>query len=986
MRFVPPLSVSSPLVGRAVQMRLLTDAVAAAASGRTGVVLLGGEAGVGKSRLVSELATAVPADTLVLTGQCIDLGGRGVPYAPLVAALRALAAELGPEVVARAAGPGRADLARLVPELGRATQESDVGRGRLFEAVASVLERAAAPRPVVLAVEDMHWADESTREMLGFLVRSLHDARVLVLLTYRTDELHRRHPLRPFLAETERGARVQRIQLDRLDRPDVRSMLRHLLGHDPTPDQLDDVYTRTEGVPFFVEELAELGVEPGRPLPDSIRDLLLVRLDALPEQTLRLLRVAAVGGAHVSHELLTSVTGLSAVELDDHLRPAVSAAVLIVDDDRRGYLFRHALLREVLQDDLLPGEHSRIHEQWASALEGSQPAASSGSVAVTVAHHWYAALDVPRAFAASLRAADETRAMYAPREEMLMLDRVLELWSRVPNPEEQVGADRVSVLTRAAAAAVRAGEPDRAASFLRGAFDSVSREDDPARYAHLLVKRASYADELATDQPLADLTEALALVPPQEPSTDRAAALVMTAAWHVMRDDWATARELSEQGLAVARAVGDPKVEANALNTRALAEAGLGETAAALASFEQSRQVAEKAGDETGVIRYRTNLSDVLLAQGRYREAAEAARAGRAHAEARGLVRSMATFLAGNEAEALIALGRWDAALTLVDRALGQDPPPSSGAHLRTQRATVLLLRGDARAADVVEALRGVPSRFAGQPQYVLPVARLRAELALGQGDADTAVQVLASALDTTRMTLHASSAGAVVLTLARALDEAAGEDPGAVAEARALLERARAGFSRAANPPVWDAVLDAEAARLQGREVHAAWGRAASVFDDPEVQGPAHVRVYVRLRWGESLLREGERAPARAVLGVAAEEARALRAEPLLRAVLGLARRARLGVVGADPAAAPADRYGLTPREREVLDLVAAGRSNADIAESLFISPKTASVHVSNILAKVGAANRAEAAAIAHAAGLVASSRSTRPPLDVRP
>ena len=976
MSLVPPLSVSSPLVGRTVQMRLLADAVAAAAAGRTGVVLLGGEAGVGKSRLVSELATDLPPDTLVLTGQCIDLGGRGVPYAPLVAGLRALVVELGPEVVARAAGPGRADLARLLPELGRATKESDVGRGRLFEAVASVLERAATPRTVVLVVEDMHWADESTREMLGFLVRSLHDVRVLVLLTYRTDELHRRHPLRRFLAETERGARVQRIQLDRLDRPDVRSMLRHLLGHDPTPDQLDDVCTRTEGVPFFVEELVELGVEPGRPLPDSVRDLLLVRLDTLPEQTLNLLRVAAVGGAHVSHDLLTRVTGLPADELDDRLRPAVAAAVLLVDDDRRGYLFRHALLREVLHDDLLPGEHARIHEQWASALEGSASGARSGSVAVEVAHHWYAALDVPRAFTASLRAADETRAMYAPREEMQMLDRVLELWSRVPHPEEQVGADRVSVLTRAAAAAVRAGEPDRVASFLRGAFDAVSRERDPRRYVHLLVKRASYVDELATDQTLADLTEALALSPAEEPSADRAAALVMTAAWHVMRDDWTSARELAEQGLAVARAVGDPKAEANALNTRALAEAGLGEVSAALSSLEQSRHVAEDAGDETGVVRYRTNLSDVLLAQGRYREAAETARAGRAHAEARGLVRSMGTFLAGNEAEALIGLGHWDAALTLVDRALGQDPPPSSSAHLRTQRATVLLLRGDPGAAAAVDSLRSVPARFAGQPQYVLPVARLRAELALGQGNADAAVEALATALESTGGTLHASSAGTVMLTLARALVAAAGEDARGDAETGRLLDRARAGFSRAANPPVWDTVLDAETARLAGRDPEVAWGRAAAVFEDPEVQGPAHVRVYVRLRWAEALVRAGERTSAEAVLGAAAEEARALGAEPLLRSVLGLARRARLAVVGADSVASPADRYGLTPREREVLDLVAAGRSNADIAGSLFISPKTASVHVSNILAKVGAANRAEAAAIAHAAGLVGSGR----------
>jgi DNA-binding CsgD family transcriptional regulator len=522
----------------------------------------------------------------------------------------------------------------------------------------------------------------------------------------------------------------------------------------------------------------------------------------------------------------------------------------------------------------------------------------------------------------------------------------------------------------------------------------VSREDDPARYAHLLVKRALYVDGMSDRQTLDTLQEALTLVPEHQPSRDRAGALATLAAWYVVHDDPGEARELARQAQEAARAVDDQRTEANALNTLALATSALGEPERALALFERSREIAERAGDEGGVVRYRTNLSDVLLGLDRYREAAEVAHAGRLHAEAQGLVRSAGTFLAGNEAEALIALGEWDAALALLDASLGHAPPRGSVAHLSTQRALLLVARGDPRAASAVASLAPIPTWFPGQSQYRLPVAQAQAEAALSSGDPGSALTLLVDALCDTGTGAHPAAAWSFAHTLARALVAAfhAGVAPTPAADGQALLAQARQDFPRSATQPVWDAVLTGELAALTphapGSEAVGAevtrpdheplpWSRAATLVAEDSFEGPALLRAYVRYRAAGERLQLGDRDGATALLQASVAEARRMGAQPLLAAARELARRARLPVVGAAPARegsrdAGAERFSLTAREHEVLALVAAGRSNAQIAAALFISPKTASVHVSNILAKLGVSSRGEAAAAAHAAGLV--------------
>jgi DNA-binding CsgD family transcriptional regulator len=969
MRLVPG-SHAVPLVGRDRELAVLDKELQRSSSGTTRCVIVGGEAGIGKTRLLAEMGTRAGPDSRVAWGQCVEMGTNGVPYAPFISALRSLSAEIGRDGLAQSLGPGRAELARLLPELGPAAPESDVGRGRLFEAVASLLERGAEAAPVVVVIEDLHWADSSTRELLAFLVRSLQDAPVLLALSYRTDEMHRTHPLRRFLAEMERSPRVTRVTVPRLPRGDVAALLARLRGEQPAHGLVEDVVARTGGVPFFVEELADL--EPGSELPETLRDLLMVRVEALSEPARRVLAVASVGGVAVSHDDLASVATMPSSELDQALREAVSSHQLVVDRTHAGYVFRHALVREAVHDDLLPGEHVALHERWAQALAARLCAGVDPSIAVQVSHHWHAAYDTERAFEASLTAADATRSMYAPREEMQMLDRVLELWARVSDPETLAGGDRVSVLVRAGEAAWKAGEDERSAAFHDAALREVDAGVDPQRRASILIRRATCGLDTAGRGAVEMLSQALDLLPDDEPSTDRASALAKLAAWHVLRDDWDVAAELAERGRKQAQLAGDAEAESSAVNTLALAYAGMGEVETSRDLFEVARRLAVESGSDDALLRYLGNLGDLLLGMGRFAEAADVSREGREHAVRQGLARSAATFMAGNEAEALIALGRWDEALDRAEQALGQGPPKNAWAHLSCQRASILVRRGDPTADQVVDSLARVTTWFPGQPQHVIPVAALQAERALLNRDVDGALATLQHAIDQVGPRAHASVAWSMLHTFARAITDP-GADARSARRARQVIASVRQTFTPSGLQSMWDALLDAELATDDATSAER-WSAAYDKMREPAVEGPAFLRAYIPWRLAESLLADGQRDEATPLLAAALDQARALGASPLESDIVSLARRARVPVAGSIDTAAPEPRDGtaLTPREREVLQLVAEGRSNAQIANLLFISAKTASVHVSNILAKLGVSSRGEAAAAATAQGLV--------------
>lgn len=367
-------------------------------------------------------------------GSCPEIGAEGLPYAPLVTALRRLHRSLGPELEAAAAGM-EGHLARLFPDFGEPDggPNDEHGRAHLFEHTARLFERLGADRTLVLAVEDLHWSDRSTRELLAYLLRTLHRSRVLIVATYRTDDLHRRHPLRPFLVELERLRTVQRVELERFVRGEVAEQLAYILGTAaPDRELVDRIHRRSEGNPFFVEELAtsfQSGCSAG--LTDSLRDILLVRVEALPEDTQRVVRIAAEGGSYVEHALLAAVLDDGEEALIEALRTAVGANILRPDTDGDGYRFRHALVREAVSDDLLPGERHRINRRYATALE-EQPALVGPDVGqARLANYWYHAHDSARALPSALDAARAARRRNAFAEQLRMLERALELWDQV---------------------------------------------------------------------------------------------------------------------------------------------------------------------------------------------------------------------------------------------------------------------------------------------------------------------------------------------------------------------------------------------------------------------------------------------------------------------------------------------------------------------------------------------------------------------------
>src|SRR5215472_13530301 len=408
--------VSPVFVGRIEQLDQLEDALAAVSRGEPAAVLLGGETGVGKTRLVTEFAGRVAADQgRALIGGCLELGAAGLPFAPFTAVLRQLVRDLGAERVRdMLAGPAPMELGRLLPELGTAADQQDEAyqgeaRTRLFEQLLGLLGQLARTAPLALIIEDAHWADASSRELLTFLIANLPVAPLLIVVTFRSDELTRTHPLRPLLAELGRISWVERTELPRLTRAEAAAQMAAILGQEPLPAEIDTVFARTEGNPLFVEHLVGTSAK----VPASLRDMVFSSVHRLPHETRDLLRLASAGGIRQRHALLARVSGLAEDDLARALRPAVAANVLLADGD--DYQFRHALIQEVMHSDLLPGEHGRLHARYADAIAADATLVQAGRASISLAHHWFSAHDLSEALVSAWQAAAEAAGRWRMR-------------------------------------------------------------------------------------------------------------------------------------------------------------------------------------------------------------------------------------------------------------------------------------------------------------------------------------------------------------------------------------------------------------------------------------------------------------------------------------------------------------------------------------------------------------------------------------------
>ncbi|WP_282792686.1 helix-turn-helix transcriptional regulator [Streptomyces sp. CC224B] len=1002
-------SVSPVFVGRADELRVLNDALARAAAppaGEPQALLLGGEAGVGKTRLLEEFAAAATArGAVVAVGGCVEIGADGLPFAPFSAALRTLREQLPAEFAAAAAGQEE-ELARLLPELCDADRRPRTTGGRpgeeamarLFELTARLLERVAANRTVVLVLEDLHWADTSTRHLLSYLVRTLRSGRLVVLATFRADDIHRRHPLRPLLAELDRLRTVHRVEVRRFTRDEVARQMAGILAAEPDPKLVDDVFERSDGNAFFVEELAVASHGNScAALSDSLRDLLLVRVEELPEDAQRVARIVAEGGSTVEYALLAGVAGLGEDELIDALRAAVGANILLPSPSGDGYRFRHSLVREAVGDDLLPGERSRINRRFATALEADPALVAADQRTTRLASYWYHAHDAAKALPAVLNASVEARLRHAYAEQLRLLERAMELWDDVPDdiraalrPADYTevyppcGCDPATtplhyldLMAEAAVAGRLCGARERALKITKRALRLLDDGHDPLRAAWFWVQRSHLVRSLARGDGWQELATAQDLVRGRPPSEVHAEVFAVVAGWQMLHHPGPESLAAAEQAVDYARMVGACEIELTARLTLGGLTIDAGDIEAGFAELYAIRERVLADGTVGLVGRTHINIPSMLEGTGRSREAVEMLDEGIALARRYGLRESEAWMWA-NRSESLYALGRWEEATESAHRA-GLSAKPRGGAALRL--AHIALARGDtAEAGRQLAVARKQFGTHDSMPQDALPLHRVTLGVAAAEGRLLDARAELEQAVATGFPPGTQRYGWPLLLAAATAEADARGlavAGPGRAEVLRTIRTTAKALPTRV---PVWTAYelwLRAELARAEGRATADDW--LAVVTAVAPLERPYDL-ARVRHRLAEALLAcrtatgrpavgDADRDRAAELLRQAGAVAAHLGARALTDAVDRLAQRGRLSLTGAAaPAPAdPAEALGLTTRERDVLRLVAAGRSNRQIAEELFISPKTASVHVSNILAKLGVAGRGEAAALAH-------------------
>ncbi|MFE6977022.1 AAA family ATPase [Streptomyces sp. NPDC057682] len=1021
-------SVSPVFVGRTGEFSTLTEALARAAAPTDGgggpqALLVGGEAGVGKTRLVEEfLSVAVRREAAVAVGGCVEIGADGLPYAPFSTALRTLHRTLPEEMAAACAGQER-ELARLLPELGEAgrgaADEHDTAR--LFELTARLLERISADRVVVLVLEDLHWADSSTRHLLAYLVRTLRTGRLVVVGTYRADDIHRRHPLRPLLAELDRLRTVRRIELRRFNRAEVRRQLTGILADTPEPGLVDEIFERSDGNAFFVEELAcalECGDGDGSVLPDSLRDLLLVRVEALSDDAQRVARIVAEGGSTVEYELLAAVAGLAEDELIEALRGAVGANLLLTTPEGNGYRFRHSLVREAVSDDLLPGERSRLNRRYAEALEADPSLVRDGERATRLASYWYGAHDPAKALPAVVKASVEARHRNAYAEQLRLLERAMELWDDAPEevrgtlrpiehaevypacgPDGCPALGYLDLMAEATIAARFGGERERALAICKRALRILEGEDDALRAAWFWVQRSRLVQDTTRGDGWDELATAEELVRGLPPSAVHADVLTSVAGWGALHRPGPDTLVATDRAVEYARLVGAESIELHARLTRGWLTVDAGAVDEGITEMYEVRDRADELGIVGIMGRASINLPSILEGTGRSLEAVAAADRGIETCHNHGIA-DMEAWVRTNQAMSLFSLGRWDEALTTTEAASRKAFSRKSQGLVASRRTEVALARGDLAEAEHQLALaRRCFGTSDPQPQHFLNLARHALVLAAQQGGLPEARGIFeAQAAEgfppgTQRYAFPMLHAVAAAEADARGLPATEPGRPAVLALVRSHLKRLPVFV------PVWAAyatLIEAELARAEGVDTPDHWSDAARSF--APLSRP-YETAQIHHRWAEALLiAAGDRGAATTLLREAHAAARRLGARPLAESVELLAGRARiaLGEAATAPdeevpdavtvpergeeqegpdheeqlraaAAAAVESFGLTPREQDVHRLVAAGHTNRRIAEELYISPKTASVHVSNILAKLGVNGRGEAAALAH-------------------
>jgi DNA-binding CsgD family transcriptional regulator len=936
---------ASELIGRDRELAEAGVALDTAVSGKPQVLLVGGDAGIGKTSLVTAVAEDARARGFaVLVGHCLDIDD-GVALRPVREALR-------PVVAGRAAEGLPPAVRKVAPYL---SGESDsAGVDDLANAVAELV----AEQPLLLVLEDLHWTDRSTIDFATAVARTA-TGRLCLVLTYRADEVNRRHRFHVALVELGRGPGAQRLDLRALDSRSITGIA-HSRGVTDRELVLR-VFERSEGNPLYAEELLAAGEDR---MPQQLGSLLLARVDALSEPTRRMLRLASAHGSRLWPELLVEAGGFDRDALDAALREAIDAHVV----ERSAELldFRHGLLREAVYDDLMPGEKAQAHRALAEALERMAGDAAGLPELGVLAYHWQAALDVDAAFRASLRAG---RMAYEQGwvEGAGHLERALELYDRVPSEGRIHKAD----LLRMLAAVVEWGfDRERSRSLIAQALDLVEHTTDPLLAARVYTSYALRSMEIEGKPTHGEALERAVELLKERPSEELVMALSTQAGVHMRHERMAAADAALEHALEVATTLEVAREEADAWRVRGWCAMWLGDLPAAASYFGSSARVFRLGGMQGNALLSEIGLAMILNAGLDPARGLALAEDVQHRAQEAGADDTAA--IAGLErAAGLINLGRLPEAEGVIEEVLASGGIPEDDYLCLVQRTRLLLMRGDAAGALAVERQRMKDfSPVASVPNYEWTLMHIQVLLAN---------RLVAEALERSRdwLGLFAHSDGVpgrgpVVHGAYLAIE--AGRRA-ALPGSEELMEQADRFLAR------YEGSLGVEAQRsFLGYSTPAAIALRAELHGEPSVElwraaydAAAHVgaglALPLRLRLLAALLAAGERDEVRAAMPEMVADAKAMGALGMLDEALKLGRRHRIPVVGDD---APSRLDVLTLREREVLDVLATGATNRAIAEKLFISEKTVSVHVTNLMAKLGVSNRTEAASLAKDLGVL--------------
>lgn len=962
---------SSTFVGREHELAALHQAQGLAAEGRPGLVLVTGEAGAGKSRLVAE---ALTGQAQLLLGRCIPLTGASLPYAPWIEVLRGI-------------DGAACDLADRLLRPGDAVGSFTGGRGpaqaSLLDAIDGVLAAAAGSAPLVVWLEDLHWADQPTLDTLAFVARRRRGQRLLLVVTLRAEDPG---PWQRVVAELSRLQATTCLELSALRADEVKAVLGSApASQQASPRLVQDVLAATGGNAYLVTELARVLV-PGRPgdgplpLPGHLRGLLRDRLRDLPPSARALVEVLAALARPAPDRLLELVLAGQGVDAVSGARSARAAGVVVLDPVTQHFALRHGLMQTTVYEDMLPAERRTWHAAVARALV-SRPTRDPMSLA-EVAEHWYRADRPEEALPAAVQAGRHALAVVAPEQAWTHLSRALEMWPDTPGPT----LDRGEVLAMAASAARWCGDTVAALRMVHEALELPALTLQNRAALEERAGRYCYEDGRWQEASAAYARAAVALSGlPASPLS--AQVLAAQASMLMLGGRHTAAVEAATRAVEQAAAAGAEVQQVYALTTLGVSQSVLGRTSEGVAALERALVLAHVTGDVETLLRAEAAMSVSLDRAGRPEQALPAAQRALDLTIRYQLTGNLGMATVANVVDLLRMLGRWDDAQALVDTSLAPaaDTTATAVSASATHRAFLLTVRGALAvgqgrfaaalvALDEAEALTDLQ-----EPDSAVLLLAARIELELWQGRPASVWPVLDRALDLMQEAEDVAQISHVcALGVRAAADEVLAvrrtdDDRVQALVARGLSLRLHASPSAGGSSleaSAWVATAEAEAGRLVGEDDAAAWGRAGQAWAD--VQRP-YEQAYCAWRQGASALGQGRRSVAEKAVRHAHEFARQLGANPLTREIEALARRARLDLQSTEPApAAPPAPHGLTAREAEVLALLACGRTNRQVAKELFISERTAGVHVSHVLAKLQVTNRAEAGACAHRLGLV--------------